>query len=40
MYKTKKKISFKKKKKSKKTINNKKKRPKFRIYTNKFIKFI
>ena len=42
MYKTKKKISLKKKekKKSRKTINKKKKIHKFRLYKNKFIKFI
>jgi len=37
MYKTKKKFSFKKKKKK---TNKKKKIPKFRLYKNKFIKFI
>ena len=36
MYKTKKNFSFKKKKKK----TNKKKVPKFRLYKNKFIKFI
>ena len=42
MYKTKKKFSLKKKNKKsrKKTINKKKKIHKFRLYKNKFIKFI
>jgi hypothetical protein len=39
MYKTKKRFSFKKKKKTNKK-NKKNKIPKFRLYKNKFIKFI